>query len=107
MIEDESKIDVPPDNGKAVCDMLRKHKQMWSGKLGKIKATELWMDLKPDNRPFKSPPHRDGPKTEKLKQSEINKQLKVGVIDRVISEWAALVLLAPRKKDVFASLLIT
>lgn len=62
MAEDEKletaeyiKVDVPPDKEAEVLNILRKHEKIWSGQLGKIKATELQTDLKHDAEPLKSP----------------------------------------------------
>lgn len=60
---EEIKIDVAPYKEASVRDMLRKHERIWSGQLGEIKPTELRVDLKPDAKPLKSPPHGGGPKT--------------------------------------------
>ena len=60
--------------------MLRKHEKIWSGQLGDINVTQMHIDLKPDAKPFKSPPYRAGPETRELERAEITKQLDAGVI---------------------------
>ena len=55
------------------------------------------IDLKPDAKPFKSPPYRAGHKTRELESTEITKQLDAGVIEPAILEWSDPVLFAPIK----------
>ena len=76
--------------------MLKKHELMRSGELGDISITKHRIDLIPNAR-FISPPYRTGPKTRELEQFEVEKQLKVGVIEPTILEWASPVLFAPKK----------
>lgn len=94
---DDIKLGFPEDKENAMRTMLRKHKTMWSGQLSEIKETELRIELNTHAKPFKSPQYRAGPKTRELEQSEINKQLKAGVIEPAISECSAPVLFAPKK----------
>ena len=94
---DEIDLNVPEDRKQEVRDMLRKHEKSWSGQLGDITVTEMRIDLKPDAKPFKSPPYRAGPKTRELEKAEIDKQLAAGVIEPAMSEWAAPVLFVPKK----------
>ena len=77
--------------------MLKRHEEMWSGKLGEIKVSEHHIDLVPGARPAKSHPYRAGPKARELEQFEIEKQLKAEVIEPAISEWASPVLFVPKK----------
>ena len=77
--------------------MLRKHEKMWSGQLGEITVTEHHIDLIKGARPLKSHPYRAGPKPRELEKFEIDKQLKAGVIEPTISEWASPVLFVPKK----------
>lgn len=64
--------------------MLRKHKRMWSGKLGEINETETRIDLVSDAKPFKPATYRDRPKTRDLEWAEIDMQLNAGIIKPVI-----------------------
>ena len=57
----------------------------------------MGIDLVPDSKPFKSASYGAGPKTRELEQAEVDKQLKAGVIEPAMSEWAAPVLFAPKK----------
>lgn len=49
-----------------VCHMLRKHYHIWYVQVGEIKATELRIDFKPDNKTFKYPPYLTWPNTSEL-----------------------------------------
>lgn len=89
--------DVDKRHHKAIRNMLRKHEKMWSGQLGEITVTEHHIDLVKGARPFKSHPYRAGPKARELEKFEIDKQLKAGVIEPTISEWASPVLFVPKK----------
>lgn len=50
---------MPADEEAAFCDMPWKRKHMWSSQLGEIEAMDLWLGLKQDAKPSKSP--RTGP----------------------------------------------
>ena len=97
MTADDIELDIPVEKEKDVRDMLRKHEKIWNGELGAINVTDMRIDLVPDAKPFKSAPYRAGPKTRELEQAEVDKQLKAGVIEPAMSEWAAPVLFAPKK----------
>ena len=70
---------------------------MWSGDLGKIRATEHKIDLKPDTRSLHQHPYRVGTESLKVLEDHINLQLAADVIEPAQSEWASPVLLAPKK----------
>lgn len=78
---EDIKIYVPPVKEAAVRDIAWKHKLISSGLLGKIKTTELRIDLKPESKQLNSPAYRTGPKTRAIERSEIDKQLIAGVIE--------------------------
>ena len=90
-------LDVDKAHHKNIRRMLRKHEIFWDGMIGEINITKHSIDLIPGARPFKSAPYRDGPKTRKIEQFEIDKQLHAGVIDPSNSSWASPVLFAPKK----------
>ena len=77
--------------------MLAPHKEMWSGDLGKIRATEHHIDLRPHTRPLYQHAYRAGPESRKVLEDHINLQLAADVIEPAQSEWASPVLLAPKK----------
>lgn len=81
----------------AVREMLRNHEHVFSSELGEINITEMRIDLIPDAKQFKSPPLRPGPKPSELERAENKKQLQAGLIEQVISEWAAPVLFFPKE----------
>lgn len=78
--------------------MLKKHESMSIDQLGNIIVTSRPEDLMPGKRSLRSTPYGTGPKNSKLEQSEINKQLAAGVIERAYYGWVATVLFL-RKKD--------
>ena len=80
-----------------ILNMLEPHKYMSSGDLGKIRATEQNIDLKPDTRPLHQHTYRAGPELRKVLENHINLQLAADVIEPAQSEWASPVLLAPKK----------
>lgn len=77
--------------------MLENHEHMWLGNFGIIKDTEHAINIIPSSRPFKSAPYQAGPKNLELEQFKVPKQPKAGVIGPAFSEFAALVLFAPKK----------
>lgn len=80
--------------------MLRKHKDLWSGRLGNVKITQSRIELIPGARPFKSTLYRAGPKTRRPEIFEIDKELKAGFIEQFVSDWTALVLFALKKDGI-------
>ena len=58
-----------------ILDMLAPHKDMWSGDLGKIRATEHHIDHRPDTRTLHQHPYRAGPESRKVLENHINLQL--------------------------------
>ena len=80
-----------------ILNILAPHKDMWPGDLGKIRATEHNIDIKPDTRPLHHHPYRAGPESRKILEYHINRQLAADVIEPAQSEWASPVLLAPKK----------
>ena len=78
-------------------DMLAPHKDMWSGDLGKIRATKPHIDLRPDTGPLHQHPYRAGPEWRKVLEENINLQLAADVIEPAQSDWASPVLLGPKE----------
>jgi len=78
-------------------DMMRKHEDMWSGKLGNITVTEHTIDLEPGARPHRAVPYRSGPKERELQGVELRKWLDEDAIEPSKSPWAAPVLFVPKK----------
>lgn len=92
-------IDVPQEKKPSFSDMLLKFEHIWSDQLGDINNTEMRINLVPHAEPLKAPPHRAGPKTRELEVAEIDNQLKAGIIEPAMSEWAAAVLFVPKKDE--------
>ena len=55
--------------------MLAPHEGMWSGDVGKIRATEHCIDLKSNTRPIRQHPYRAGAESRKVLEDQINLQL--------------------------------
>lgn len=77
--------------------MLAKHSTMWDGSLGEITTMKQRIDLKEDAKPHYCPPYRAGPKHRVLEQTEIQRQLSVGVIEPNSSPWGTSIVFAPKK----------
>ena len=80
-----------------ILNMLTPQKDMWSGDLGKIRATEHNINLKPNTIPLHQHPYRAGPESHKVLEDHINLQLAADVIEPAQSEWDSPVQLAPKK----------
>lgn len=93
---DDIEIDVPDDKIPAVRDMFRKHEQAWSRQFVEINVTKMRIYLVSYAKPFKSSTFRAGPKTRGFKRAEFDKQLKHGINEPAMSEWAAPVVLVPK-----------
>ena len=79
-----------------ILKMLAPHKDMWSGDLGKIWATEHRIDLKPNTRTVHQQPYRARAESRKALEDHINLLLAADLIEPAQSEWASPVLLAPK-----------
>lgn len=77
-------------------DVLRKHREMWRGKLGEIKFTERRIELLPGTIPVRQMPFRKGLREREFEKAEIEKMPKNNVIRPSKSEWASPVALAPK-----------
>ena len=76
--------------------LLEKHRALWSGHLGSIKATEHRIELKPGSKPVRLNPYRMGPRTRELIKAQVDRLLKLEVIEPSQSEWASPVVLIPK-----------
>lgn len=94
---DDISADVSLEKEDAVRAMLRKYEPFCSGQLGEINSTKMYIDLVPDVKPLKSARYRTGLKTRKLERSKSFKQLKAGIIEPAMKEWAPPVLFVPKK----------
>jgi hypothetical protein len=85
-----------PQERKKVLDMLRKHRNMWDGRLGQVHSTAHRIQLNPGSKPAYSQPYRAGAKAIEAESAGIQQMLKAGVIEPARSEWASPVVLAPK-----------
>jgi len=69
-----------------VLSLLEKHWALWSGHLGSIKATGHRIELKPGSKPVRLNPYRMGPRTRELIKAQIDRMLKLEVIEHSQSE---------------------
>ena len=74
-----------------ILDILASHKDMWSGDLGEIRATEHHIDLRPDTRPLHQHPYRAGPESRKVLEDHMNLQLATDVIEPAQSDAPPLI----------------
>lgn len=49
----DNPLNVPSDMEADIRNMIWRHEHMWSGQLGEVNITEMWIDLVPDAKPFK------------------------------------------------------
>jgi len=87
---------VPEGLRHQVLSVLEKHRALWSGHWGSIKATEHRIELKPGSKPVRLNPYRMGLRTEKLIKTQVDRMLKLEVIEPSQSEWARPVVLIPK-----------
>ncbi|MGH0053304.1 MAG: reverse transcriptase/ribonuclease H family protein, partial [Sphaerochaetaceae bacterium] len=80
-----------------VREILNKFPSMWNGTLGEINTIEHNIDLIPGTKAFFSHPYRAGPKQRAVAQAEIDRMLRLGVIEKAQSPWASPVVFAPKK----------
>jgi len=64
--------------------------------LGSIKATEHRIELKPGSKPVRLNPYRMGPRTREIINAQVDRMLKLEVIEPSQSEWARPVVLIPK-----------
>ena len=84
---------VPDGLRPQVLSLLEKHRALWSGHLGSIKATEHRIELKPGSKPARRNPYRMGPQTRELVKAQVD---LLEVIEPSQSEWASPVVLIPK-----------
>jgi len=61
-----------------------------------MKATEHRIELKPESKPVRLSPFRMGPRTRDLIKTQVDRMLKLEVIEPSQSEWASPVVLIPK-----------
>jgi len=96
-IENVDLSEAPEDLHKQIRDMLKTHTRMWDGTLGSIRATEHAIVTEPGTLPIRSQPYRTGPHKRQVITDQINKMLKLNVIEPSHSAWARPVVIVPKK----------
>lgn len=76
--------------------MLREFEGMWQGQLGNVSVTEHRIDLEPDARPVRLPPHRAGHKAREVEKAEVDEMLRLDVIEPAATEWSSPVVIVPK-----------
>jgi len=87
---------VPEGLRAQVLALLEKHRALWSGHLGSIKVTEHRIELKPGFKPVRLNPNRMASRTRELIKAQVDRMLKLEVIEPSQSEWASPVVLIPK-----------
>ena len=82
-----------------IMDMLSEFKDIWSGRLGKIGATNHRIELKPGARPIYQAPYRAGPIAREKEKTEIDRMPRAGVIEPTSAEWISPVVFVPKKDE--------
>jgi len=72
---------VPEGLRPQVLSLLEKHRALWSGPLGSIKATEDRIELKPGSKPVRLNLYRMGPRTRELIKAQVDRMRKLEVIE--------------------------
>jgi Reverse transcriptase (RNA-dependent DNA polymerase) len=85
-----------PQERTKVFELLKKHRTMWDGHLGKVQSTSHRIELIPGAKPVHAQPYRAGVRAREAESSEIQRMLKAGVIEPSTSEWASPVVLVPK-----------
>jgi len=87
---------VPEGLRPQVLALLEKRHALWSGHLGSIKATVHRIELKPGFKHVRLNPYRMGPRTRELIKAQVDRMLKLEVIESSQSEWTSPVVLIPK-----------
>jgi len=90
---------VPKGLRPQVLALLEKHQALWIGHSGSIKATEHRIELKPGSMPVRLSPYRMGPRSGELIKAQVDRMLKIEVIEPSKSEWASPVVLIPKPDE--------
>jgi len=96
-VEDVDLSEAPEHLHKQIRAMLRTHSAMWDGTLGTIHATEHAIVAPADAVPIRAQQYRTGPFKRQIIADQINKMLKLKVIEPSHSAWASPVVIVPKK----------
>jgi len=89
--------EAPEHLHKQIREMLRTHSAMWDGTRGTIHATEHAIVTPTDAVPIRAQPYRTGPFKRQIIADQINKMLKLKVIEPSHSAWASPVVILSKK----------
>jgi len=78
-----------------VLALVEKHRALWSGHLSYIMPTEHRIELKPGSKPVRLNPYLMDLRTRELIKAQVDRMLKLEVIEPSRSEWASPVVLIP------------
>jgi len=106
-VEDVDLSEAPEHLHKQNREMLRTHSAMWDGTLGTIHATEHAIVTPADAVPIRAQPYRTGPFKRQIIADQINKMLKLKVIEHIHSAWESPVVIVPKRMVRPASVSIT
>jgi len=94
-VEDVDLSEAPEHLHKQLREMLRTHSAMWDGTLGTIHATEHSIVTPADAVPIRAQPYRTDPFKRQIIADQIDKMLKLKVIEPIHSAWASPVVIVP------------
>jgi len=96
-VEDVDLSEAPEHLHTQIREMLRTHSAMWDGTLRTIHATEHAIVTPADAVPIRAQPYRTGPFKRQIIADQINRTLKLKVIEPSHSAWASPVVIVPKK----------
>ena len=96
-VEDVDLSEAPEHLHKQIRAILRTHSAMWDGTLGTIHATEHAMVTPANAVPIRAQQYRTGPFKRQIIADQINKMLKLKVIEPSHSAWASPVVIVLKK----------
>jgi len=96
-VEDVDLREAPEHSHKQIREMLRTHSTMWDGTFSTIHATEHAIVTPADAVPIRAQLYRTDPFKRQIIADQINKMLKLKVIEPSHSAWASPVVIVPMK----------
>jgi len=96
-IESVNLSDAPKNMHTKIRKMLDKHKAMWDGTLGSIRATVHRIETEDGTSPIHQAPYRTGLRKREIILKCVNAMLKQKVIQPSHSEWSSPVVVVPKK----------
>ena len=88
-VDDLELSHLEPTMASHVKAMLRKHQEMWSGRLGEIKAPPHRTELVQGSKPVHAHPYRAGPHPRQVESERLQQMKDDVVIEEARSEWAS------------------